>query len=417
MAQSHRKSLSHSGFWFNTQVRFQSIQWATRVQMNLLHAIDKLTSQHAFTGSLYGTWDAVVSGLIASFVVCVVLVLTKSWHGVFSIDAHEGIQKFHFSPTPRIGGVAILAGLCVAWFNAPQELKSMIGVFLLAGLPAFIFGIAEDTTKKVSVLHRLLGTMASGLLAWWLTGYSITRVDVLGIDALLSMGFVSVLFTCFVVGGVANSINMIDGFNGLASSTSALAFTSFGLIAYQVGDMQLAAISLLLSSCVLGFFGVNWPFGKIFLGDGGAYFVGFSLAWIAVMLIERNAQVSAFAAVLVCVHPVTEVLLSIYRRKIKKQHPGQPDRMHFHSLVYRRYARRWLSGVSPSARNSITGLMVGLMSLSAGILANIFYQSMWCSLLALLTLMFAYASLYKRMVRHKWCASMRFSMFAKILAG
>jgi sterol desaturase/sphingolipid hydroxylase (fatty acid hydroxylase superfamily) len=134
------------------------------------------------------------------------------------------------------------------------------------------------------------------------------------------------------------------------------------------------------------------------------------------MLIERNAQVSAFAAVLVCVHPVTEVLLSIYRRKIKKLHPGQPDRMHFHSLVYRRYMRRWLFGVSPSVLNSTTGLMVGLMSLGAGILANIFYQSLWCSLFALLALMFAYASIYNRMVRHRWRSPVSFSMVAKLLA-
>jgi len=385
--------------------------------MTLLDAIDSLVSKHAFTEGLHGTWDAALAGLIASFLVSVLLVSTKSWHGAFSVDETEGIQKFHFSPTPRIGGVAILAGLFVAWFSASQELKSMIGIFLVAGLPAFVFGIAEDTTKKVSVLQRLLATMASGLLAWWLTGYSITRVDVWGIDSVLSVSFISVLFTCFVVGGVANSINMIDGFNGLASTTSTLALTSFALIAYQEGDMQLAAISLVLAACVLGFFGVNWPFGKIFLGDGGAYFVGFSLAWVAVMLIERNTKVSAFAAVLVCAHPVTEVLLSIYRRKIKKLHPGQPDRIHFHSLVYRRYIRRWLSGESPSVRNSITGLMVGFMSLGAGILANIFYQSLWCSLFALLVLMLAYASIYSRMVRHQWRSPIKFSMVVKLLAG
>lgn len=402
MAQSHWKSLIHSHIEFEALIHAEKLQWIKIVQMTLLHAIDNLISKHALASGLHGVWDAIAIGFIASFVVCVLLVLTKSWHGVFSIDVHEGIQKFHFSPTPRIGGVAILAGLCAAWFNASQELKSMIGIFVLAGQPAFLFGLAEDTTKKISVLHRLLATMASGLLAWYLSGYSITRVDIWGIDALLSVSFVSVLFSCFVVGGVANSINMIDGFNGLASTTATLAFSSFALIAYQVGDMQLAAISMLLSACVFGFFWVNWPFGKIFLGDGGAYFVGFSLAWIAVMLIERNAQVSAFAAVLVCVHPVTEVLLSIYRRKIKKLHPGQPDRMHFHSLIYQRYVRRWLSGMSAGVRNSITGLMVGLMSLIAGILANIFYQSMWCSLFALLALMLAYASIYKRMVRHKW---------------
>ena len=380
--------------------------------MILLDAIDHLFSKHTFTNGLYGTWEAVLTGFITSFVACVLLVFTKSLHGVFSVDAHEGIQKIHFSPTPRIGGLAIVVGLCAAWFKAPQELRSVIGIFLLAGQPAFAFGIAEDITKKVGVLQRLLATMASGLLAWWLTGYSITRVDFWGVDLILSVAFCSVLFTSFVVGGVANSINMIDGFNGLASTTSILAFTSFALIAYQVGDMQLAAISLLLSSCILGFFWVNWPFGKIFLGDGGSYFVGFSLAWVAITLVYRNAQVSAFAALLVCVYPVTEVLFSIYRRILKKLHPGRPDRMHLHSLINRRYIRRWFSGVSLVGRNSITGVAIGLMNLGAGILANIFYQSVWCSVLSSLALMLFYVCIYERIVRHKWSSQISF-FFAK----
>jgi len=304
--------------------------------------------------------------------------------------------------------LAIVAALCVAWLNAPTELKSLIGMFLLAGLPAFIFGMAEDITKKVSVLLRLLATMASGLLAWWITDYSLTRVDVWGIDYLLTFTLVSVFFTSFAVGGVANSINIIDGFNGLASTTSTLAFVSFALIAYQVGDSQLAAISLVLAACVWGFFWVNWPYGKIFLGDGGSYFVGFSLAWVAVMLIERNSQVSAFAALLICVHPVTEVLFSIYRRKIKKLHPGHPDRMHFHSLIKQRYVRRWFAGISTDGHNSITGLLVGLMTLTAGVLANFVYQSVWMSLIILLLLMMGYVSIYARMVRFKWCSPINF---------
>ena len=376
--------------------------------MNLLEAINSLISPQAFADGLSGTWFAVGAGFVASLAFCILLVLTKSWHGALSMDANEGIQKFHSTPTPRIGGLAIVAALCVAWLNAPVELKSLIGLFLLAGLPAFIFGLAEDITKKVSVFQRLLATMASGLLAWWLTDYSLTRVDVWGIDYLLTFTMVSVLFTSFAVGGVANSINIIDGFNGLASTASTLAFASFALIAYQVDDSQLAAISLVLGACVWGFFWVNWPYGKIFLGDGGSYFVGFSLAWVAVMLIERNPQVSAFAALLICVHPVTEVLFSIYRRKIKELHPGHPDRMHFHSLIKQRYVRRWFSGFSSDGRNSITGLLVGLMTLTAGILANFVYQSVWISLIMLLILMMGYVSIYARMVRYRWCSPINF---------
>jgi UDP-N-acetylmuramyl pentapeptide phosphotransferase/UDP-N-acetylglucosamine-1-phosphate transferase len=379
--------------------------------MNLLEAINSLVSPQAFADGLTGTWFAVGAGFVASFAFCILLVLTKSWHGALSMDANEGIQKFHSTPTPRIGGLAIVAALLVAWVTAPAELKSLIGVFLIAGLPAFIFGLAEDITKKVGVLQRLLATMVSGLLAWWITDYSLTRVDVWGIDYLLSFTVVSVIFTSFAVGGVANSINIIDGFNGLASTTSTLALASFALIAYQVGDFQLVAISLVLATCVWGFFWVNWPYGKIFLGDGGSYFVGFSLAWVAVMLIERNPQVSAFAALLICVHPVTEVLFSIYRRKIKELHPGHPDRMHFHSLIQQRYVRRWFSKISNDGRNSITGLLVGLLTLTAGILANVVYQSVWISLIIFLVLMMGYVSIYARMVRYKWCSPIKFLIY------
>lgn len=384
--------------------------------MNLFEAVSKLISLQAFVAELSGTWFAVGAGFLASLGFCILLVLTKSWHGSLSMDVNEGIQKFHSVPTPRIGGLAIVAALFVAWLNAPPDLNSLIGMYLLAGLPAFIFGLAEDITKKVSVLQRLLATMASGLLAWWLTDYSLTRVDVWGIDYLLTFASVSVFFTSFAVGGVANSINIIDGFNGLASTTSTLAFVSFALIAYQVGDSQLAAISLVLAACVWGFFWINWPYGKIFLGDGGSYFLGFSLAWVAVMLIERNSNVSSFAALLICVHPVTEVLFSIYRRKIKKLHPGHPDRMHFHSLIKQRYVRRWFSGVSADGRNSITGLLVGLMTFSAGLLANFVYQSVWLSLFVLVALMLGYVSVYARMVRYKWCSPIHFLLVKPIVA-
>ena len=370
--------------------------------MNFIDAVQNIVSTQVFDGELDGTGFAVASGFLGSLAVSILIVLTKPWHGALSNDANEGIQKFHTTPTPRIGGLAIVIGLLVAWHNSPLELKPLVGMFLLAGLPAFILGLAEDITKKISVSLRLLGTIVSGILAWWLTGYSLSRVDIWGVDFLLGFTFLSVLFTSFAVGGVANSINIIDGFNGLASTTSTIAFASFALISYQVNDMQMAAISMVLAACVWGFFWINWPLGKIFMGDGGSYFIGFSLAWVAVMVIERNSQVTAFSALLICVHPVTEVLFSIYRRKIKKLHVGHPDRMHFHSLIKRRYVRRWFSGIGSNARNSITGLLIGGMTLSSGILANFVYQSVWMSLISLLILVIGYVWIYARMVRYKW---------------
>ena len=368
--------------------------------MILINAIAGVFQSPAITAAAWG--------FVASFAVCVLLVMTKRWHGALTMDFTDGVQKFHTAPTPRIGGVPILLGMVVAWLQTPADIKALLTPILIAGMPAFLFGLAEDVTKRVGVMQRLLATMASGLLAWWLTDYALTRVDIWGVDWFMQITLVSVIFTAFAVGGVANSINIIDGFNGLASTMSALAFIGYAMIAWQVGDHSLAGVALICAACVWGFFWVNWPFGKIFLGDGGSYFIGFALAWVAVMLIERNPSVSAFAALLVCVHPVTEVLFSIFRRRLKKLHPGHPDRLHFHSLVKQRYVRRWFGHLPNAYRNSITGLLVGCMTLTAIALANLLFSSNWGSLLCLVALALGYVAVYARMARFHWCSPISF---------
>jgi len=351
---------------------------------------------------------AIFIGFVGSFLVGLLVVLTKSWHGSFSMDFTVGVQKFHTKLTPRIGGVPIVLGLVMAWGNSSPEIKELLTPILLAGMPAFLFGIAEDVTKKVGVLQRLLATMASGFLAWWITDYSLSRLDIWGVDALMQFTIISLLVTSFAVGGVANAINIIDGFNGLSSLTSTIAFTGFALIAYQVGDFNLTVSCLILAACVWGFFWINWPFGKMFLGDGGAYFVGFALAWVAVLLTERNHSVSAFASLLICILPITEVLLTIFRRLVRKQYLGQPDNLHFHSMLLRRYIVRWLSHWPALAKNSLVGLLLGLMSLLAVLLANIFFESTLLCLGSVILCALGYISIYARMVRHYWSSPIKF---------
>jgi len=139
-------------------------------------------------------------------------------------------------------------GLIVAWGKAPADIQHILSPILFACMPAFIFGVLEDITKRVGVMQRLLATMSSGLLAWWIRDYSLTRVGIWGVDWVLGFTLVSVIFTAFAVGSVANSINIIDGFNGKASTSSTLAFISCALLAWQVGDAQLAGVALVLAA-------------------------------------------------------------------------------------------------------------------------------------------------------------------------
>jgi UDP-N-acetylmuramyl pentapeptide phosphotransferase/UDP-N-acetylglucosamine-1-phosphate transferase len=368
--------------------------------VNLFQNLSDLTQLSSLNAALWG--------FLATFALCIFTVVTKGWHGKFTMDTAIGIQKAHTDPTPRIGGIPIVLGLFVVLSQASADIRDLLTPVLLAGLPAFMFGTAEDLTNKVGVLPRLMATMLSGVLAWWITGYSLTRVDLWGFDTALQWLPFSVLFTAFAVGGVANAINIIDGFNGLASTSVTLAFLGFALISVGVGDTSLTSLALVLAAVVWGFFWVNWPLGKLFLGDGGSYFLGFALAWVAVLMVQLHPEISPFAPLLVCVHPVTEVLFSIYRRRMRREHPGMPDRLHFHSLFQRRYVARWFSSWSGTAQNSITGLLVGFMTLTAVLLAQLVYTSALLSLFALFGLSLGYVSLYARMVRHRWCSPFNF---------
>lgn len=351
--------------------------------------------------------DALIAA-IASLLTCLFLVGTKKWHGAFSMDSSTGVQKFHTAPTPRIAGIALVVGVLAGYaFSshspAAAEKRQILSAILMAGMPAFIFGLLEDITKKVSVKTRLLATMASGLLGWGITGVSLTSVDIWGVDWLLGFTAVSVLFTAFAVGGVANAINIIDGFNGLTAGVALIMLAAFGLIAREVGDIPLAFACLIIAGAVLGFFLVNWPFGKIFLGDGGAYFLGFTLAWIAILLPQRNAQVSPWASLLICSYPIIEVGFSFVRKSLREgYHPSQPDGVHLHMLANKRWARKIYGEFSQTLQNGLTSPFLWLYAALPCAAAVFSYQHTWLCAVLLVASTLVYLAIYSKLAFFRW---------------
>lgn len=342
-------------------------------------------------------------GFGATLLVAWLLVLSRDWHGHFSMDGTDGVQKFHTTPTPRIGGLAIAAGLIFVCSQATHVVKDLMLPILLAGIPAFGAGVIEDVTKKVGVLPRLLATMVSGGLAWYLTGVAMRNTGVPPVDWLLAYTPMAVAFTAFAVGGVANAVNIIDGFNGLAAGAVAIMLAALGLIALNVGDSPLATLCFIIAAVVLGFGAVNWPLGKIFLGDGGAYLLGFLLAWIAVLLPMRNPQITAWATMLVCAYPVLEVGFS-YRRKSKREghHPGQPDKVHFHMLMYRRVARPLFASASNALKNGLTSPFCWLYAALPAGWAVVFAQNKGMLALGFTIAILTYAVVYARLTQFRW---------------
>lgn len=352
--------------------------------------------------TLYVPHFALIVGALTTFMICQLIVLTQHLHSQHTMDTVHGIQKVHVLPTPRVGGIAIIVGLMVSWYFATGPMRQLIGPVLIASVPAFVSGTVEDISKRGSVAERLLATIASGLIAWLLTGISVRSVDVWGVDMLLSFAPISIVLTAIAVGGVANSINIIDGVNGLAGATVILCVTALGLMAYAAGDVNLTKFCIIVASVTGGFMLVNYPLGKIFLGDGGAYLLGFLLGWISVMLIARNVSISPWAPLVACAYPVLEVLFSMLRRFARTRSLSHPDRLHLHSLVWARVVKIHFPKLSQLSQNS---LVLPFMMLYAAIpsgLAVIFRANTLYLALSFLFCAGLYALVYMRLVRFRW---------------
>lgn len=342
--------------------------------------------------------DFLLIGLAVSLVTGLLLVLTKRWHGHFSLDHTHGVQKFHTQPTPRIGGVAVAAGLMAGWGLAPTDVRALLGPMLLAGVPAFVAGVAEDLTKRVGVAARLLATMLSGVAAWWLTGVALNRLDIPLLDTVVAWTPVAVAFTAFAVAGVANAVNIIDGFNGLSSGTVIILLTALGLIAQGQGDPALALACAAVAVAVGGFWLVNFPLGKIFLGDGGAYLSGFCLGWLAVLLLMRHPNVSTWLVLLACAYPVTEVLYSVWRRRRARLPSGAPDNLHLHSLIKTQVVLRFVPHWHPRMRNAaVSPLMWVYAAVPAALAVTLDDAPAWMAPLALAACVLWYHLSYQRL--------------------
>jgi UDP-N-acetylmuramyl pentapeptide phosphotransferase/UDP-N-acetylglucosamine-1-phosphate transferase len=207
---------------------------------------------------------------------------------------------------------------------------------------------------------------------------------------------VAVMFTAFAVAGVANAINIIDGFHGLASGTAIIALLALAAISGRADDPQLALACILVAAAVAGFGLVNYPWGKLFMGDGGAYFVGFALAWLAVLLPVRNPEVSPWAPFLVCAYPVIEVLYSVVRRFVRRQSPGQADSGHLHSLIKTQFIRRKLVYASKAVQHATVSPIVWAFTSVPALLAVALFDQ---TVLLLLTSV-GYALLYHAIYRY-----------------
>jgi UDP-N-acetylmuramyl pentapeptide phosphotransferase/UDP-N-acetylglucosamine-1-phosphate transferase len=297
-------------------------------------------------------------------------------------DAPGVGRKLHDVPTSRLGGVivvaAYLAVLAIAYNIGHVKLSSALPL-AVAALPVVLVGLWEDLTFAVRPRYRMLGAVLSGALASAIAGGIIPRLDLPVVDDLLHNLWIVLPLTWFMVAGSCNAMNLIDGANGLASGTALIMFGGIAAAAGWSGDPITLAAALAMMGALGGFMLWNYPRGRVFLGDAGAYFIGFMYAQLSIQLIARNADLSAWYVILLAAYPITDTLFAMYRRGvIRRTHLMSPDALHLHSLIFRRVAmpiERRQSAFSQQRANARVAPRLWLHSAGCFVLAVVFHDN------------------------------------------
>ncbi len=282
-------------------------------------------------------WPATAAALCA-----IVLMPLAIGTRVHNPHPPSGLQDIHKSPTSRLGGgvifLAYAIGIAVAILFARTPSRPVL-LLLACAIPVVVAGLWEDVTRRLSPGQRLFAAIASAVLAFVFAGGAVARVDLPVFDAWLAWTAAALLVTCFMVAGACNALNLIDGVHGLAAGTALVMFLGMAGAAATVGDNMVFVEAAVMVGALLGFLCWNYPRGRIFMGDGGAYFVGFIYAELSMQIVSRNEHISAWFVIMLAAFPIVETLYSIYRRKFHLRQPSmQPDRLHLHSLIHKRIA-------------------------------------------------------------------------------
>ena len=324
---------------------------------------------------------ASVITLFVSFFISALIVRNKHLQATQFMDIDtSGPQKFHTHAVPRIGGVAIFLSLLVGVsIRLTQNWESgfLSLMLLVCCLPTFLMGFYEDISKNVSPTKRLIACIVSAILAYLILDIKVTSVDVEWVDSLLSVPIIAFAISCFMIVGLTNAYNIIDGFNGLVSIVAVITLLAIGYVAFRNDDYSVIFVVVMIVGSIMGFFAFNYPKGLIFLGDGGAYLVGFLIGALSVLLSMRHPKISPWFSLLINIYPIFETLFSIWRKLIfKKVSPSTPDGVHLHMLIYGRVSK-WLNADSPSSfrRNSRTSPFLWFLSIMAVFPAVVFWNN------------------------------------------
>lgn len=238
-------------------------------------------------------------------------------------------RKVHKVPMPRCGGLGIFGGFLIGYmlYGQPttQMLSILIGAFIIV-LTGFV-----DDIKPIRARTKFFFQILAACVVVFYGKTYFNEITFLGLHLSFPYGINTIMSVIFIV-AIANAINLIDGLDGLAAGISAINFATIAVIAFignKIGGLDII-LSLIMLGATLGFLGHNFPPAKIFMGDSGSLFLGFMIAVISLLGFKITTITSLVVPLLILAIPIFDTLLAIFRRLLKGESIGKPDKEHFH---------------------------------------------------------------------------------------
>jgi len=293
------------------------------------------------------------SGILSAVFVQISIWLAH-WSGL--TDGPDGGRKTQDRPIPKLGGIAVSMAFTLVFLAAVGISGEITAFQLLASvlLPALIvagLGFIDDV-RVVNPWVRLIAQSILALLVWF-TGTQVAFFRVEWLDAVITVVWIV---------GLTNAMNLLDNSDGLAASTALVAALGTGIVAVLYGQYFVGALSFALAGTAAGFLWHNWHPATVYLGDAGAYFLGFLLAIVTLRLRPVGIALpwSALIPVLLVFVPIVDTTFVVIRRVLSGLHPFTPGRDHLSHVLMDR---------GLTVRQSVAALQIVLVLSVSGAVA------------------------------------------------
>lgn len=270
-----------------------------------------------------------LSTLLISLLITISLtpVLIKIAGKIKAFDVPDE-RKVHTEPIPRIGGIAMAAGVFVPmllWNTSDIFLKA----YAMGAAIIVLFGIADDL-KGLGYKIKFLGQIVSALIIVLYGGLKINNFGILLPEGFAVPAWITIPFTVILIVGVTNAINLADGLDGLAGGICLLSFCCIGYLAFLGENILIALLSLSLVGAIFGFLRFNTYPASLFMGDTGSQFLGFSLVTTSLWLTQSKTALSPVLPLIIFGFPVLDTISVMLERIAHGKSPFSPDKNHFH---------------------------------------------------------------------------------------